>query len=514
MIDLGSQRMRKTLGVKVFRVMACAMALASPLALAPQVLARDAAIEGGVEAPLEAAPAQGAVEVIGADRGGDDQAGLRAGTESGPDGGDEAGPDATSRAVLEAVQALERTSFGQWLRAHELAWNAIALGALAALAFAGFVVVRGAIRGIMRTALAKAGREAAAREVERARIPGVVGLMAVLLVVARVVGALGGAELLHPLAAAPLANLLSAVTVLLGVVLGGRLLTVADELYSARPEVNRKGALAGYRQVAMVPIGLIGVISAVAIAVGKSPVVFLAALGALAAVVGVVFKDFILSLVANLMLTATDAIRAGDWVELKQHGIDGRIAEIKATAVRVQNADGTVHSVPIARFVQEPYLNYRSKYGSPGRRVRRAMRVDARSVRTLGAGELEALARDAAMAAAIERARRTAAAGGALTNLACFKAAVESMLAGEETVDDTLPIALTQGEAAPGALPAGIAIELLCFLKPAPLAEMTAKEGALLDRILVAMPAWGLRPFQSGGDLPGLEAPLPTGAAG
>lgn len=467
----------------------------------------------------------GAVEIVAADRERAGESGVEvAGAESAGERAEGVEVDATSSAVLDAVEALEATEFGQWLRTHELAWNAIALGAIAAFAFVAFVALRAAFRGVVRTALARGGRERAAAEVERARIPGVVALMPVLLLASRTIGALGAADLLQPLVAVNLANLMSAATVVVGIVLFGRLLTVADELYSARPEVNRKGALAGYRQVAMVPVGLVGVISAIAIAVGKSPVVFLAALGALAAVVGVVFKDFILSLVANLMLTATDAIRTGDWIELKQHGVDGRIAEIKTTAVRVQNADGTVHSVPIARFVQEPYLNYRSKYGSPGRRVRRSVRVDARSVRDLGADELATLAKDPAMAAAIERARATAVGGGGganakpLTNLACFKAAVECMLLAEGSVDDTLPIAITQGEwgGAAGApaspSPAGIPIDLLCFLKPAPLAEMTAREGAIVDRILVSLPAWGLRAFQSPTDLPGLAEPLATAA--
>jgi miniconductance mechanosensitive channel len=104
-----------------------------------------------------------------------------------------------------------------------------------------------------------------------------------------------------------------------------RAMAIADELYSSRPEVNRPGALRGYRQVGMVVIGFVGGISAAALAVGKSPLVFLAALGAVAAVIGVVFKDVLFSLVANIMLTANDAIRVGDWVEMKQHSIDGRV---------------------------------------------------------------------------------------------------------------------------------------------------------------------------------------------
>ena len=268
-------------------------------------------------------------------------------------------PDPTQEALLSAVRAIESTAFGQWLREHPVAWNAIAFAATVVLALVLSAVLSRTLRAIVRTTLLRAHKDALAAAIDAGKLYGILGLMPALLLAARALGILGKAELVHPLVGLNAANLLVAAVVVVGVFLFGRLLTVADELYSARPQVNRKGALAGYRQVAMVPMALIGIVAASAIAVGKSPIVFLAAIGALATVLGVVFKDFIISLAANLMLSANDAIRVGDWVELKQHSIDGRIAEIKATAVRVQNADGTVHTVPISRFVQKPYRNFR-----------------------------------------------------------------------------------------------------------------------------------------------------------
>jgi miniconductance mechanosensitive channel len=246
----------------------------------------------------------------------------------------------------------------------------------------------------------------------------------------------------------------------------------------------------------MVVIGLAGGISAAAIAVGKSPVVFLAALGAAGAILGVVFKDVLFSLVANLLLTANDAIRVGDWVELKQHSIDGRIAEIKTTSVRVQNADGTVHTVPISRFVQEPYLNYRSKYGSPGRRVRRGFRVDLRTVRALTKDELAVLAATASLAGALERAR-SAAGDAPITNLCVYRAYAERMLASNAWVDTTLPVVVSQQESTVNGQP----VEVLCFIRPGATPDLASVEGALIDRMTLAMPCFALRGYQQGSDL-------------
>jgi miniconductance mechanosensitive channel len=412
--------------------------------------------------------------------------------------------DPSQEAVLSAVRAIESTAFGQWLREHPVAWNAIAFAAIVVLALVLSALLSRVLRAIVRATLVRAHKDALAAAIDAGKLYGILGLIAALLLAARALAVLGNAELVHPLVGLSAANLLVAAVVIAGVVLFGRLLTVADELYSTRPQVNRKGALAGYRQVAMVPVALIGIVAASAIAVGKSPVVFLAAIGALATVLGVVFKDFIISLAANLMLNANDAIRVGDWVELKQHAIDGRIAEIKTTAVRVQNADGTVHTVPISRFVQEPYRNFRSKYGSPGRRVRRSIRIDARSIRAMSAAEIARLEQLVDGATILARARAMTPEGAAVSNLACYRAEIESQLSRDGAIDGSLPIALTQGDPDPSAPPAGVALDLLCFLKPAPFADLAAREGAILDRMLVELPAHGLRGFQSVGDLPGL----------
>jgi miniconductance mechanosensitive channel len=419
-------------------------------------------------------------------------------------------PDPAQEAMLRIVRALEDTAFGQWLREHEVLWNLIAIGSLIALGFVLNLVLRRVLSTIVARALAKAKRERLAAAIVSSKLLVPIAAIAPLLLVARLVGVLGTAGAINALLAFNVSNVLVAIAILRGMGAVSRFLAVADELYSSRPEVNRPGALRGYRQVAMVALALVGGISAAAIAVGKSPVVFLAALGAAGAILGVVFKDVLFSLVANLMLTANDAIRQGDWVEMKQHGIDGRIAEIKTTAVRVQNADGTVHAIPISRFVQEPYLNYRSKYGSPGRRVRRSVRVDVRSVRALDAQDLARLERDnlatsPEMKGVAERARQAAGAAGAVTNLCVFRAFVERFLAANDAIDASLPIVVTQQEASA----TGVPVEVLCFIKPNAAPDLASVEGAIVDRMTLAAERFGLRLYQAPNDI-GPSVPPPA----
>lgn len=410
---------------------------------------------------------------------------------------------------MRIVRALDDTEFGEWLREHEVLWNVIVVGTLLALGVVINLVLRRVLSTIVARTLEKAKRKRLADAIASSKLIHQIAAIPALLLVARLVGVLGTAGAIHPLVGLNVSNVLVAFAILRGMGAASRFLAVADELYSSRPEVNRPGALRGYRQVAMVAIGLVGGISAAAIAVGKSPVVFLAALGAAGAILGVVFKDVLFSLVANLMLTANDAIRQGDWVELKQHGIDGRIAEIKTTSVRVQNADGTVHSIPISRFVQEPWLNYRSKYGSPGRRVRRSVRIDMRSMRAVDAQELARLDAAPGMQGVAERARKAAGGGAngvasAVTNLCVFRAFAERYVAQHEGVDTSLPVVVSQQEATPS----GVPVDLLCFIKPDAAPDLANVEGAILDQLALAAERFGLRLYQSPNDIgPSVQPP-------
>ena len=405
-------------------------------------------------------------------------------------------PTATERAALDLVRAVEQTEFGGWLKQHQAAWNGMVVGALLVFGLALKLALMRLLGPLLSRALERAHKKRLADAIAASRVIGPISAIAPILLVARILGLLGDATAINPLLGSTLSNLFVAYAVVKGISIASSLMKAVDEVYSSRPEINRPEALRGYRQVAMVILGLVGGISAAAIAVGKSPLVFLAALGAAGAIIGVVFKDMLFSLVANLMLTANDSIRVGDWVELKAHSIDGRIAEIKTTSVRVQNADCTVHSVPLARFIQEPYMNYRSKYGSSGRRVRRGVRVDLRTVRVLTEANLAELRGVPALAGAVERAR-LAAGDAPLTNLTVYRAFAEQLLAAHPAVDTTLPIWVSQQEAAPTGLP----IEVLCFLKADAGPDLAAIEGVLLDRLTVAMPVFALRAFQQGSDL-------------
>jgi len=188
--------------------------------------------------------------------------------------------DPVEKATLEVARAIEATDFGAWLREHLVLWNVIAVVALFALGFALALLLRLLFGTLIARALERANRHRTAAAIVESRLVAPLSAIVPLLIVARVLGILGESGIVHPLVGYNVANAAVAIAILRGLSVASRALRIVDDLYSSRPEVHRPEALRGYRQVAMVVLGLVAGISAAAIAVGKSPLVFLAALGA------------------------------------------------------------------------------------------------------------------------------------------------------------------------------------------------------------------------------------------
>src|SRR5690606_39218584 len=109
------------------------------------------------------------------------------------------------------------------------------------------------------------------------------------------------------------------------------------------------------------------------------------------AVLLLVFKDTLLSLVASTQMTSNDMLRIGDWIEMPQAGADGFVIDMALHTVKVQNWDKTVTTIPTYKLFSESYRNWRQMFESGGRRIKRTLRIDASSVRFLREDEITAL---------------------------------------------------------------------------------------------------------------------------
>lgn len=156
-----------------------------------------------------------------------------------------------------------------------------------------------------------------------------------------------------------------------------------------KKESNKDKPIRGIVQMLQVLIVVLALIIMISIVVNKSPKYLLTGLGASAAVLMLVFQDLILGLVAGIQLSANKMMQVGDWVVVKDKGIDGTVVEITLTTVKVRNWDYTISTIQPQALVNGSFVNWSNVFASGGRRIARAVNIDIRSIRFLSTEELQ-----------------------------------------------------------------------------------------------------------------------------
>ena len=264
-----------------------------------------------------------------------------------------------------------------------------------------------------------------------------------------------------------------------------------------------------YLQVVTLVVYVVAGVVIVAILLGRSPLVFLSGVGALAAVLMLVFRNTLLSLAASIQITSNDVIRIGDWVEVPHAGANGTVIDIDLHMVRVQNWDKTISTIPTHRFIGDSFRNWRGMSESGGRRVKRAILMDVNSVRFLSPEEIRELGRRETTGPHIGSWLD----GGTpedrpTTNLEMFRAYAEGYLRAHPKTHREMTLMVRELD--PG--PHGAPIEIYCFSNDTEWIAYEAFQSEILDHMFAILPEFGLRAFQerSGSDLPRREDPIPA----
>lgn len=146
-----------------------------------------------------------------------------------------------------------------------------------------------------------------------------------------------------------------------------------------------------YVQVFMIFIWSIGAIFIFSSITGKSVWTFLTTLGAMSAVILLIFKDTILGFVASIQVAVNDTVRIGDWITMEKYGADGDVTEINLSSVKVQNFDKTITTIPTYHLTSQSFRNWRGMMDSGGRRIKRSLLIKASSIRFLSNNDIETL---------------------------------------------------------------------------------------------------------------------------
>ncbi|AMG73675.1 mechanosensitive ion channel family protein [Sphingopyxis granuli] len=284
-----------------------------------------------------------------------------------------------------------------------------------------------------------------------------------------------------------------------------RAFSLGNEIYERRPDAASR-PIKGYMQVLKIILYAGAAILIVAALMEQSPLLLLSGLGAMAAVLMLVFKDTILSLVASVQLTSNDMLRVGDWIEMPQLNADGDVIDIALHTIKVQNWDKTITTIPTHRLIAESFKNWRGMSESGGRRIKRSLLIDQNCIRFLTADEKQQLRRLRLIDdyleskqgelgewnARVERAGHDPVNSRRVTNVGTFRAYVLAYLRANGRISKDMTLLVRQ--LAPTAQ--GLPIEIYCFTSTTAWAEYEDIQSDIFDHLFAIMPEFGLRPFQ------------------
>ena len=299
-------------------------------------------------------------------------------------------------------------------------------------------------------------------------------------------------------------NVSVAYAVLFVVLAIGSLINAFSAIYEQQPAA-RERPLKGFFQITKIVVYCVGAILVLAALVDRSPLLFFSGLGALTAVLLLVFKDTILSLVASVQIATSGILRVGDWVEIPQYGADGDVIDIALHTVRVQNFDKTVTTIPTHRFISDAFKNWRYMSSSGGRRIRRAVNVDIDSVRFLRRAEVDELHEFALLRDYIDRKRADLEKANAdltddgnvnarrLTNLGTFRAYVSAYLRHHADINQDMTVLVRQLDPTPE----GVPLQVYAFTRSTEWLEHERVKSDVFDHLIAIAPSFDLRIFQS-----------------
>ncbi len=311
----------------------------------------------------------------------------------------------------------------------------------------------------------------------------------------------------------PLLQLNQAALVFVVILILSAGLTAANNLYRTFA-ISKQRPIKSYVQIGKIVIWIFGVVIFLAVLTDQEVGYFVTGLGAMTAVLLLVFKDTILSLVASVQLIQNDMLRVGDWIEIPAQGVDGDVMDIALHTVKVRNFDKTVTTVPTHSLIQDSFRNWRGMSESGGRRIKRSLLIDMSTVRFLTDEEVDRFSRFELLKSYMNAKREELAEHNdsvdqdpnaignsrKLTNVGTFRMYVVGYLSAHSKLHQE-GMTLLVRQLAPTSR--GLPIELYVFSNDTGWANYENIQADIFDHLLASLPKFSLRAFQepSSGDL-------------
>ncbi|MFN2135303.1 MAG: mechanosensitive ion channel family protein [Candidatus Promineifilaceae bacterium] len=283
------------------------------------------------------------------------------------------------------------------------------------------------------------------------------------------------------------------------------LMDAVNDIYEGRREFSG-ASIKGYFDLLTILLLGAGIITSISIITGDSPLVLLAGLGAIMAVLLLIFRDTILSLVASVQISTNDLVKEGDWLEVPSFDADGEVVDMSLHQIKILNGDKTISYVPTYKLTEVAYKNYRGISESGGRRIKRALYIDERTIRFCDTDDVARLREiDLIHDFVISRtdepgpAGLTATENGSalavirqLTNIGAFRAYVQAYLHCHPHIRQDMPLVVR--ELAPS--PEGLPLEIYAFTDTVEWVAYENIQAEIFDHLLAVLPHFDLRIFQ------------------
>jgi len=296
-------------------------------------------------------------------------------------------------------------------------------------------------------------------------------------------------------------------------------LKASNDIYLTTPYASTR-SIKGYIQLLMILVYFIAGIFIIGIIFDKSPIYLLGGLSAIAAVLLLIFKDTILGLVASIQLSANKMLKPGDWIEMPKYNANGTVIDISLNTVKVQNGDKTISTIPTYSLVTESFLNWSGMEESDGRRIKRSINIDMKSVRFCDDLMLDKFQQFRLIKNyVIEKQHEIAEHNKSLgveddpipngrrqTNLGIFRKYLEEYLKNNPYINNDMTFLVRHLQPTE----VGIPIEIYVFSKEKGLNNYEEIQADIFDHILAVIPEFDLRVFQapSGSDINDLSEKL------
>ena len=384
-----------------------------------------------------------------------------------------------------------------WFAVHEMAASVVRLLVVLALAALSNVVTRQVlvrwIGGLIRTTRTKADDVLLQHNVLRR-----LALLAPVIVLYYGADALpGDLEMVRQVVSATMLLVLLMVT--------GAVINAFQDLsgdFASASEVPIKS----YAQIVKLVVYILGGLMTVAVLTGRSPWVLMSGIGALMAVIILVFRDTILNIVASITITANRLVRVGDWIEAPAFGADGDVIDIALHTVKIQNWDKTITTIPTYKLVETSFKNWRGMSESGGRRIKRAIYIDMNTIKLWDTQMLERFERFELLAEGLRQRRaeverynaehvtdmKELINGRRLTNVGTLRAYIIAYLRQHPRIHQDLTFLVRQLAPTSNGLP----IEIYVFTRDIEWVKYEEIQADIFDHLLAVMPMFDLRIFQ------------------